>query len=218
MVRDCPGLAWEAGYDGSRVEHHVIRRHADDPRNACMWDVCSLARNSSLFDCTRDAGKVASTEKPKSLFVNVYIFRKQIGGSTEEVGKCSQEYRSSVREHVRRVNDIWFTKMNPMLTCARENRLRQAFAKGITDHIDSSTSNLSGIEIPQNGYHVPRDCLPLRDCYDILFTDTEQEHLDFSFFLEDWETFLEGRDPLCENLSQDGMNLDTALQFLHEMQ
>jgi len=183
-----------------------------------MWDVCSLARNSSSYDCTRDTGEGSSTEKSKSLFVNVYIFRKQIGGSTEEVGKCSHEYRSSVREHIRSVNDIWFTKMNPMLTSARENRLRQAFAEGIANHIDASILNDPGIEMPQSGYHVPRDCLPLRDCYDVLFTDTEREHLDFSFFLEDWKIFQEGRDQLGESLSQDGMNLDTALQFLHEMQ
>ena len=54
----------------------------------------------------------------------------------------------------------------------------------------------------------------LQTCYQILFTDTEREHLEYEDFIGDWENFLESH----PDVPVDRMSLTTATAFLHEMQ
>lgn len=57
--------------------------------------------------------------------------------------------------------------------------------------------------------------LPL--AYQILFTEAEREHLDYDFFMEDWQAWIasEERDT---SIPKDKMSVDTSLAFLEEMQ
>ena len=86
--------------------------------------------------------------------------------------------------------------MNPLVTRAREEELRAAFLSSGKEAI-----------------------LDLKQCYDIIFTDAEREHLDYEHFLEDWDAFCSskhGRDDDVSN--RGGMTVAIALDFLKEMQ
>jgi hypothetical protein len=56
--------------------------------------------------------------------------------------------------------------------------------------------------------------LDLPQCFQALFTESEREHLEFDYFLEDWHAFLE-KNP---ELPVDRMSFETAARFLDEMQ
>ena len=75
---------------------------------------------------------------------------------------------------------------------------------------------------PQNGTastaSIATGCLPLRRCYEILFTDAEKEHLTYDFFMEDWNAFCVGREERGDPVGKDGMTLDIAVEFLEVMQ
>ena len=93
-----------------------------------------------------------------------------------------------------------------MVTPQRETLLRELFLKQTSLTLTPTT-------------------LDLKQCYDILFTEAEKEHLTYDFFLEDWVTYCEqqhgGSDKVGVSnteFSRDGMTVDVALDFLREMQ
>jgi len=191
LLKDCPGADWD-------VEHVVVKRKVDVPEHLA-------GRLSASTGLTSDSvGDVLPTEQPNlkqqnSAWAdgsfdpdddyrrqcNVFICRRRKGSSATPI------YFNAVRDHLHRVNDAWFQTSNPMVTHTREADLRAAFEA----RADGGT-------------------LPLKDCYAILFTDAEREHLTYEFFLEDWAAFHESHG----DLSRDSMTVDTALQFLKEMQ
>lgn len=54
----------------------------------------------------------------------------------------------------------------------------------------------------------------LKHCYKELFTDLERESLTYEFFLQDWDAYCQTR----PSISKTSMSLETALDFLQEMQ
>ena len=101
--------------------------------------------------------------------------------------------RSLLDNHIRDANDAWFQHHNPLLTPERGQEITRAFSRTSGD----SAAVLS-----------------LDEAYKVLFTDEERDNLDFEYFLQDWNAFLEHRG----NLPRERMTLQTALQFLEEMQ
>jgi len=193
LLKDCPGADWD-------VEHVIVKRKVDVPEHLAG----RLGANSGSG--SDPIGDVLATERPNcskqqnSAWAdgsfdpddnyrrqcNVFICRRK-GSSANPL------HFDAVRDHLHRVNDAWFKASNPMVTHTRETDLRAAF------------------EARTDGGTLP---LPLKDCYDVLFTEAEREHLTYEFFLEDWTAFHESHG----DLSRDSMTIDTALLFLKEMQ
>ena len=189
LLKDCPGADWD-------VEHVVVKRKVDVPEHLAG----RLGANAG--PASNSVGDALPTERPNcqnSAWAdgsfdpdddyrrqcNVFICRRRKGSSATPI------YFNAVRDHLHRVNDAWFQTSNPMVTHTREADLRAAFEA----RADGGT-------------------LPLKDCYAILFTEAEREHLTYEFFLEDWAAFHESHG----DLPRDSMTVDTALQFLKEMQ
>jgi hypothetical protein len=130
--------------------------------------------------------------------LNVLLARK---GEGQEHHCLSMD---DVREHVHRVNDVWFQQSHPLLTRQRQQELQMSFAEP----------------------------LPLQEAYQHLFTEAEREHLTYDLFLEDWQFFYKQweerqRDGLDENASSASVytsreslriSYEMALEFLTEMQ
>ena len=194
LVRDCPGTDWD-------VEHVVVKRKVDVPEHlAGRIKTNSGPDSDAHIEQPGDTQSSAWTDgsfNPDDEYrrqCNVFICRRN--------GDEDLIHFDVVRDHLHRVNDAWFKTSNPMVTHTREADLRAAFE-----------SRLGAVHA--NDDH--RDgTLPLRDCFDVLFTEAEREHLTFEFFLEDWEAFCANHD----NASKDStsMTVDTALLFLKEMQ
>uniref|UniRef100_A0A7S1BLB4 Uncharacterized protein n=1 Tax=Corethron hystrix TaxID=216773 RepID=A0A7S1BLB4_9STRA len=204
LVRDCPGLDWDPN-----VEQLTVGRHVHDPRDESLWDVATLEeysekRRKNDEDNNHDDGESRG-------WVNVFIFRRRCHRKTRDMSTTGEGprqvdgfLRDSIREHIHRTNDEWFRNLNPMMTGVREMDLKKAF---MTQRVQLNCDE--------------EDCegLPLKDCYNVLFTEAEKEHLDYDFFLEDWAAFRE-KENHCDDkkISQDRMTIDIALKFLEEMQ
>lgn len=93
-----------------------------------------------------------------------------------------------VNDHIYSVNDNWYKLQNPMVTSGRIKALKDAYRD--------------------------RDQLDLRTAYNIIFTDLERENLAYDNFLEDWEAYVRSR----PELPKDTVSLETAVDFLEEMQ
>lgn len=99
-----------------------------------------------------------------------------------------------VQNHIEEINNTWYQTLNPLLSDERRLQLEQAFG------FEGSDSTTTTKDLPE--------------AYQILFTQGERENLLYDHFLEDWEAY-------CETHSIDSpdkMSLDTALDFLQEMQ
>ncbi|KAL7562253.1 hypothetical protein ACA910_004059 [Epithemia clementina (nom. ined.)] len=129
----------------------------------------------------------------------------------------------AIYQHTHRTNDHWYKTQHPMLTEERVSDIRQAFSAAASAYrSNDDNTNTTKSEGYQGGG------IPLRQCYEILFTDEEREHLTFSFFMEDWTAFLEKQIEQEEKqdhgenrktcLEKDSMTVDVALAFLEEMQ
>ena len=89
--------------------------------------------------------------------------------------------------HIQTTNDVWFQGQHPLVTGARMEQLQAAFCE---------------------------QEMPLEQAYAVLFTDLEREHLDYDYFLEDWQAFLIQN----STLPSDRISYRTAVAFLEEMQ
>mmetsp|Transcript_17593 Transcript_17593/g.27403 ORF Transcript_17593/g.27403 Transcript_17593/m.27403 type:complete len:390 (+) Transcript_17593:160-1329(+) len=168
-----------------------------------IQDGCNKSKesvnNSELRPATNQSAWNDGTFMPNSTYgktVNIFICRKNQDLCKAEAPEdlSFQCDRAAVRDHLHKVNDKWFQKVNPMLTHTREVTLRRLFTENGGD-----------------------DCgLPLARAYAVIFTAAEREHLTFDLFLEDWSVFSENQDgSVC---STDFMSIDVALKFLKEMQ
>ena len=192
LLRECPGTDWD-------VEHVVVKRKVDVPEHLAGKIKTNSGPDSDVhFEQPGDKQNSAWTDgsfNPDDEYrrqCNVFICRRK--GGEDSI------HFDAVRDHLHQVNDAWFKTSNPMATHTREADLRTAF--------DSRLAAVHANVDDRDG------SLPLKDCFDILFTEAEREHLTFEFFLEDWDAF-------CANhggISKDSMTVDTALLFLKEMQ
>jgi SAM-dependent methyltransferase len=90
-------------------------------------------------------------------------------------------------QHVHTSSDLWFREHRPLVTGARKEQLQAAFC-------DQE--------------------VPLEQAYTVLFTDAEREHLEYDYFLQDWQAFLLSN----STLPSDRISYPTAVAFLQEMQ
>lgn len=204
LLQDCPGADWF-------VEHIVVKREVDIPEHLA-------GRITAKADGPEDTEKLKSMEnehdkksawssgsfEPDSVYrktCNVFICRR--GAAKSEATHSNLLDFQEVRAHLHRTNDEWFKTNNPMITHTREADLRAAF----TNRLESHQSGQNRCEV---------NSLPLLECFDILFTEAEREHLTYDFFLEDWKAFYDSYQK--EGVSESDMTIDIALLFLEEMQ
>ena len=102
--------------------------------------------------------------------------------------------RDAVREHIIATCDHQYRATSPMVTRAREEQIRNAFA------IESRRR---------------RGVLGLKEGYEVIFTPDEKTHYEFECFLDDWRTYC-GSKGLT--LDTESFGVATALDFLREMQ
>ena len=122
-------------------------------------------------------------------------------------------HADAVRSHVHETNDMWFQSQNPLLTNVRKDEVGRLFKEKL--------SSLKG-----SGSDANIDCnagfLPLKCCYEIIFTDAEKENLLYEYFLEDWNAFVAEKSSLVSGelspFPTDEMTLQIALEFLEAMQ
>ena len=141
--------------------------------------------------------------------INVFVCRK-----SEHKSPIN---RDSIQNHVIQVCNDWYIVNNPLLTQLREDDLRRSFEEKLGVR---GSSSLDGLY------------LPLKECYDILFSNAEKSVLPYEYFLEDWNAFLadksfgdsreDGNALPCGKRQAipitDGMTITVALQFLKAMQ
>jgi hypothetical protein len=212
MLTELPGAEWA-------VEHEVVRREVED-WTACnerdgfeeiisLYNIATNSITSSGIHKLDEPG-VDSIEEGRYAWstgtfhpdenyrrtINVFTCRRLSFGSSHTSPKHYFLDREAVRQHVERCCNEWYKTTIPMVTSEREEEISIAFSTSVMDSQDASAT------------------LDLKQCYDVLFTELEKEHLDYDYFLEDWEAY-------CDKhhvLHRDSMTLDVALDFLREMQ
>jgi hypothetical protein len=149
--------------------------------------------------------------------VNVIICQKQQGGD-------DLLDWDSVQKHIHATNNAWYQTLNPLLSEERRLQLERDFSVPPTIGDDASSPKTVTSSSSQSLLRR----LPLPQCYTVLFTDAEREHLTYDNFLEDWRAYLVGQqeqrittssgslDHMTED--EETMSLATALNFLQEMQ
>jgi hypothetical protein len=176
LLRDLPGAEWE-------ITCQTMARQVEKLEGLGSTD--NMSTNSFIANAN------SHLHPP----LNVLLARK-VGRQGEHHGLSVDD----VREHVHRVNDVWFQQTHPLVTRPRQQALQASFLEP----------------------------LPLEQAYQHLFTEAEREHLTYDLFLEDWEVFVKqwgGRqeEHRCgiEN-SYTGktpkISYEMALEFLTEMQ
>ncbi len=192
LLQNCPGANWS-------VQHSVIVKQIDDKDE--------LPQQLSLSSIDYLDNHQLPSPLPSSSTVNVFVCRRQSTCSLLTKDECEHKFsslftndhrvldRTNVRKHIHDVNDAWFQTQHPLVTRMREEEIYQKFG--------DATS-----------------ILDLSECYMILFTDAEREHLTMEHFLEDWQAFIDTGSKSHNNkkLNPNGMTYGTAIDFLREMQ
>eukprot|EP00980_Cylindrotheca_fusiformis_P031562 scaffold26556_cov181-Cylindrotheca_fusiformis.AAC.2 len=161
LLDSLPGAQWD-------ITHTTMQRHVED-----ISRINDITRTQKSSSAPLQSG---TDSKP----LNVFIAKKVSGGGNH------LDF-DSVCRHVHECNDRWFQINQPLLTRARTDALKKAFASP----------------------------LDLRSAYQELFTDSEKEHLTYDSFLEDWDAFLLlSKDA---ELPKDSISSNTALEFLEKM-
>ncbi|KAL3799166.1 hypothetical protein HJC23_002294 [Cyclotella cryptica] len=213
-----PGAEW-------MVEHEVVRREVEDVGASVAIENCDHKNNEEVmtrFDLSshcimstgirnyqmqqtdgigQDVTKTAwssGTFEPDENYrktVNVFTCRRL---SRQETSASSTPIldRDEVRQHVEQCCNEWYKTTNPMVTDEREREIAISFSRAT------------------GGNNVTRS-LDLKQCYAVLFTELEREHLPFEYFLDDWEAYCSGQGNIKV---RDRMTLEVALDFLREMQ
>ena len=169
--------------------HSVMYRHVEALGNH--------SRSNQTGTKTTDLAQVAVPEIHSSAWTangfqpdEVYHRTVNVLIGRKRVTKASNSPALDVDKvyaHVNACSDRWYQQQNPILTHERTHQIRQDFATS----------------------------LPLQECYQVLFTEEEREHLTYEGFLEDWAIFLENHPDLVE---KEAMSGETALLFLSVMQ
>ena len=211
MLINLPGADWS-------VHHEIIRREVEDVGTVAASELNMkieeiITRHDNETNCTTSTG-VRSRQEPaeeggnqesKSAWSSgtfqpddnyrrtISVFSCRRLPNSTATASCILN-RDAVRQHVERCCDEWYKSTNPMVTVEREEEITLAFANATADK---------------------HDTLDLKQCYDILFTDAEKEHLEYDYFMEDWEAYCDKHDDIT---LRDRMSLKVALNFLREMQ
>ncbi|KAL7516075.1 hypothetical protein ACHAWX_001133 [Stephanocyclus meneghinianus] len=218
LLTHLPGAEWT-------VEHEVVRREVEHVSVSCNIENCDhpnteeiitrydLSSNSIVSTGVRnyqvqraissDQGATKSawssgTFEPDESYrknVNVFTCRRLPLEPTADSTNITLD-RDKVRQHVEQCCNEWYKATNPMVTDEREQQITISFSR-----------TTGGTEVSQS--------LELKQCYDVLFTELEQEHLPYEYFLEDWEAYCSNHDDVKV---RDRMTLEVALDFLREMQ
>ena len=194
ILEECPGVDW-------KISHCLIERQVEDliaPRQPDTGPTRDEPKHQSSASASDWNTHDASSEGYRR-FVNVLQCRRYSQLSDPE-GKSHRLDLELVNRHVHAVNDQWYQTHNPMLTNDRRERISKEFY----------FADLNGIQVKRQR--------SLEDCYNILFTDAEREHLTYDLFLEDWEAFLDTENDSTLLQPHDCMSLDTAFKFLEAMQ
>ena len=209
MLTTLPNADW-------MVEHEIIRREVEDIRNDgenCASAVQEIiSRYDKQSECIISTGirqqqHIESDSQQTSISAwssgtfepnenyrrTISVFTCRRLPSNKSRPSCILDHEE-VRNHVEQCCNNWYKTTNPMVTNERETEISLAFANASTN---------------DNG------ALELKQCYDILFTELEKEHLPFDYFLEDWEAYCRAHDDVT---IEDCMTLKVALDFLREMQ
>ena len=203
LLENMPGADWE-------VTHSIMQRQVEDlistgnsneigPSTEAHPAIQTSAINNigSPETLPREGAWTSGSFEPDEQYrrtVNVFICRRRDSGIESRVD------RDMLVDHVHGTNDSWFQHHNPMLTLKRKETIQNLF------HENQAKGEKEGDKILYD--------LPL--AYKILFTEAEREHLDYEFFLEDWQAWIaDQKDP---SLRQDKMSVKTALVFLQAMQ
>jgi len=221
LLQNCPGADWD-------VECHVVQREVDIPEGL-KWTTKRYFNNSNTRGgnltsivssvCSREA--LLSSEDYRRN-VNVFICRRTQKVQDRKTGLLD---RDTVSLHIAKVNDTWFKTQNPLMTHLRKKDLQRLFKEKISslNGLDDSTIFINSSPPPDLDHS--SGFLSLKHCYEILFTDAEKEHLPYEHFIDDWNAFIAIQSPLTVDSSsvlspfpKDGMTLQTAIDFLAEMQ
>lgn len=209
MLTNIPGAQWS-------VHHEIVRREVEDfgTDAARATNVCvETTRYDKETNCITSTG-IRNNQEVTDEQNHLQIQSAWTSGTFEpdenyrrtiSVFTCrrvhtnspAQRYtldREEVRRHVQKCCNEHYKITNPMVTAEREEEISFAFAK--------PPASESGT-------------LDLRQCYDIIFTAAEKEHLEYEYFLEDWYAYCENH---ADVAARDSMTLKVALDFLREMQ
>ncbi|KAL9185100.1 hypothetical protein ACHAXT_002877 [Thalassiosira profunda] len=207
LLTELPGADWS-------VEHEVIRREVEDvnERRDCK-EVDEVSQDSTAsggVGIQNDPIGPAFSAWSSGTFhpdenyrktVNVFTCRRRSSQVSNKAMAERPTYildRDRVLRHIERVCDEWYQQTNPMVTDEREKQLRNAFREAA-----NKESN---------------EMVDLKRCYKMLFTAAEKEHLSYEYFLEDWSAYYERLGDNGNQIYRDSMTVDTALDFLKEMQ
>ena len=220
LLTALPGADW-------RVEHEVIRRELEDVEEDRLWTVEEATTPSHDVDAdanaaTRDVLPPAASAWSSGTFspdenyrrtVTVFTCRRCCTANDKSADAMQSSRvldREEVRQHVERTCDEWYRRTNPMVTSAREARLRAAFAAAATSAEPGQARDDRPVPKEDGALELPR-------CYELMFTEEEREHLAYEYFLEDWAAYrdLKGEDGTPP---PGAMTVGVALDFLREMQ
>lgn len=232
LLEQCPGADWN-------IQKFVVERKGDSlktvKKNEAMLyegvkrtfqaeNVVELdlekERNDNDEDdedeinmCRKDDTKCESSAWESGSFapgqdylknVNVFICRRNDSQETNLQDELDFE---AVNMHIHAANEDYYKKNNPMVTHVRVEELRKRFQQEIE-------------KLPRTGDDDDSDdtILPLELCYEILFTETEKEHLPYDFFLEDYEAYVQDHQNDDEKSTKQGLTFEGAVKFLEVMQ
>lgn len=225
LLEDCPGADWT-------VENYVVPRKVDSPlvlkkyeemmQNNIDLILGSESCHGSNLDNEKSNSSMCSEASawsdgcfnPNEAYgrtVNVFICRRRGTHSSNE-GAVQEDCLDFevVNMHIHKMNDKYFKMTNPLVTHIRKRQLKESFVNRIKE-LDE-----------EEGRNSCNGVLPLKACYDILFTEAEKEHLPFEYFMEDWNAFCEDcrqdDQATSRNNPEDGMTFETAIKFLAAMQ
>jgi len=208
LLTELPGAHLE-------IEYEVIKRKADIVNTIDALEVEEVVarKNQSEFDPETQlppatsawtSGSFSPDENYRKT-ITVFTCRRRLNPEQEESNHIYSLDRQLVREHIESTCNKWYQTASPMVTNEREAKLRLDF--------QNAFSSLQGAESSLND----EVTLDLKTCYELMFTDEEKQVLPYDYFIEDWEAY-------CKNLirrddfSRQGMTIDTAIDFLKEMQ
>lgn len=200
LLENMPGADWQ-------VSHTVMKRQVEDTigTNNGKKDRCPDREPEKVVETSDGRGGAWSSgsfepDEEYRRSVNIFICRRQ--GSGNDACLTEDQRMSSLIEHVHNTNDKWFQQDNPMLTLQRKETIQNLF----DDNKPKAVSE-KGVRL-----------YDLQSAYQIIFTEAEREHLDYEYFLEDWQAWTATKNQKDPSIPNDKMSVDTALAFLEEMQ
>lgn len=239
LLKGCPGVEW------SSVEQYVVPRKVDAHeivklREAMFGNNVALAFEQQLLESGEEENDddddddaeaneesdaldaapsawASGTFQPDEDYnktVNVFICRRSLNDDTAETLD-----RAKVNAHINATNDDYFQNQNPMVTHVRMEELKKMFLDELPVTSTSTSNNSSDSILSSPESELLTFILPLKSCYEILFTDAEKEQLIYDYFMEDWVAYSSehhGEEGIP--LPKDGMTFETAVKFLETMQ